>query len=87
RVVLTAAYGGAGLFTLLALALIAGHNDRRAEIAEMEAVIARAEQAGSPVAPAFPPRRSIPVKRRNWPRPRCRPICKPWPKLIRSRSR
>ena len=55
RVALTAAYGVAGLCTLLALALIAGHDDRRAEIAEMEAVIARAAGAGSAGGTGLPP--------------------------------
>lgn len=47
RVALGAGYGVAALCTLLALALITGQDDRRAEIAEMEAVIARAEGAGA----------------------------------------
>jgi Type II secretion system (T2SS), protein M subtype b len=46
RVVLGAGYGLAGLCALLALLLISGHDNRRAAIAEMEAVIARADDAG-----------------------------------------
>jgi Type II secretion system (T2SS), protein M subtype b len=46
-VALSAAYGLAGLFTLLALVLMSGNDDRRASIAEMEAVIARAETAAA----------------------------------------
>lgn len=55
RVVLTAAYGFAGICTLLALALIAGHDDRRAAIAEMEAVIARAAGTGAEGGKNLPP--------------------------------
>lgn len=46
-VALSAAYGLAALFTLLSLVLMSGHDDRRASLAEMEAVIARAETAAS----------------------------------------
>jgi hypothetical protein len=43
RVTIGAGYGIAALCVLLALILIAGHDDRRAAIAENNAVIARAE--------------------------------------------
>lgn len=55
RVALGAAYGVAVLCTLLSLMLIGGHNDRRAEIAEMRAVIARAEGGGSTGDSGLPP--------------------------------
>jgi hypothetical protein len=55
RVALGAAYGLAGFFSLLALALIAGHDSRRAEIAEMKDVIARAEAAASRGETGLPP--------------------------------
>lgn len=55
RVALGAACGLAGLCTLVAFALIAGNGERRTEIAEMEAVIARAEGAGDAGANGLPP--------------------------------
>jgi len=45
-VILFAGYAAAAVCTLLSLTLIAGHDSRRAEIAEMEALIARVEGAG-----------------------------------------
>jgi hypothetical protein len=55
RLVLGLGYGLAGLATLVALALVAGHDDRRAAIAEMEALIARADQAGPGGSGGLPP--------------------------------
>jgi hypothetical protein len=55
RVTLGTAYGVAGFATLLALALIAGHDDRRAAIAEQRAVVARAEAAASGGGTGLPP--------------------------------
>jgi hypothetical protein len=55
RVALGAVYGVAGLCTLLALSLIAGHNDRRAVIAEMKDVVARAEGIESSGGTGLPP--------------------------------
>lgn len=55
RVALGAGYGIAGLCTLLAMFLIAGHDNRQAEIAEMEAVIARADGSLSSGGTGLPP--------------------------------
>lgn len=55
RVALGTGYGLAGLFTLVALMLIAGHDDRRASIAEMEAVVARVEGEGADGGAALGP--------------------------------
>ncbi len=55
RVALAAGYGLACLMTLAALWLISGAADRRAAIAEMEAVIARAGTAGGPDGAGLPP--------------------------------
>jgi hypothetical protein len=55
RVLLASGYAVAAVLTLLALGLVAGHDDRKAEITEMEALIARADAAGSGAGAGLPP--------------------------------
>ena len=55
RVLLACGFAVAVALALMALALVAGHDDRKAEIAEMEALIARADAAGSSGGAGLPP--------------------------------
>lgn len=55
RVLLGSGYAAALALTLLALVLVSGHDNRRAGIAEMEALITRAETAGSGTGAGLPP--------------------------------